>query len=427
MPIWRRSRGAALSDGTLNEAAIAEAVDKLRDVATVRERSLNILAAVEAGASPHFTVDRARQGDVAQRIATLTASRFPDGRVPVHSRWRHFEAGGKDRKALLAERLRGRSGEEIARAQIDLALISVLLDAGAGADWRFFEDGVLYTRSEGLALASWHAFVDGSFSSDAADPYRVDAKALASIDVAQLATMFQVRDGNPLVGLEGRCMLLRRLGAALAAQPQRFGDGDEMGRPGRLFDLIAALPQQERSAATLLRLLLDAFSDIWPSGRRFAGVPIGDAWPHPLAGGSGPSAGWVPFHKLSQWLTYSLLEPFAWAGRPLVGVDALTALPEYRNGGLLLDAGLVVPRDAAFAAVPRKPADVWVIEWRALTVALLDEVAPRVRALLGRDTQQLPLAALLEGGSWLAGRQIAAELRPGGAPPLRIDSDGTVF
>lgn len=424
MPIWRRSRGAGLSEGTLTEAAIAEAVATLRDVATVRERSANILAAVEAGASPHFTVDRARLDDVAQRIAALTARRFPDGRVPVHSRWRHFEAGGKNRKALLDERLRDRSREEIARAQIDLALISVLLDAGAGPDWRFFEDGALYTRSEGLALASWHAFVDGAFSSDAADPYRVDAKALAVLDTAQLAAMFQVRDGNPLVGLEGRCTLLRRLGAALAAQPQRFGDA---GRPGRLFDLIAALPERQRDAAALLRLLLDAFSDIWPSGQRFAGVPIGDAWAHPLAGGSGASAGWVPFHKLSQWLTYSLLEPFAWAGQPLGGVEALTALPEYRNGGLLLDAGLIVPRDPAFAAAPRAPADPWVIEWRALTVALLDEVAPSVRALLGRDAQQLPLAALLEGGSWLAGRQIAAELRPGGAPPLRIDSDGTVF
>jgi hypothetical protein len=74
-----------------------------------------------------------------------------------------------------------------------------------------------------------------------------------------------------------------------------------------------------------------------------------------------------------------------------------------------------------------RPSDEAVIEWRALTVTLLDELAPRVRALLGLDETQLPLAAMLEGGTWAAGREIAAERRAGGDPPLTIASDGTVF
>jgi len=41
----------------------------------------------------------------------------------------------------------------------------------------------------------------------------------------------------------------------------------------------------------------------------------------------------VPFHKLTQWLTYSLLEPLETAGLTVVNLDELTALPEYRNGG----------------------------------------------------------------------------------------------
>ena len=105
----------------------------------------------------------------------------------------------------------------------------------------------------------------------------------------------------------------------------------------------------------------------------------------------------------------------------VTGLDELTGLPEYRNGGLLIDAGVIVPRDAGFAAQPRLPSDPWVIEWRALTVALLDELAPRVRAALGDAAAQLPLACILEGGTWAAGRQIAAEKRPGGAPPVTID------
>ena len=67
------------------------------------------------------------------------------------------------------------------------------------------------------------------------------------------------------------------------------------------------------------------------------------------------------------------------------------------------------------------------IEWRALTVALLDCLADAVRARLGLSREALPLARVLEGGSWRAGREIASELRPGGPPPLTIDSDGTVF
>jgi hypothetical protein len=68
-----------------------------------------------------------------------------------------------------------------------------------------------------------------------------------------------------------------------------------------------------------------------------------------------------------------------------------------------------------------------VIEWRALTVALLDLLAVEVRAKVGMNAQELPLARVLEGGSWSAGRQVARERRADGSPPLRIDSDGTVF
>ncbi|WP_461549013.1 DUF1688 family protein, partial [Sphaerotilus sulfidivorans] len=181
-------------------------------------------------------------------------------------------------------------------------------------------------------------------------------------------------------------------------------------------------------AAELLVELLESLAPIWPSGQSLDGRPIGDVWPHLQASApDAPAAGRVPFHKLSQWLTYSLLEPFEWAGIAVEGLDALTGLPEYRNGGLLIDGGALVPLAADFAALPKTVDDPWVIEWRALTVALLDDLALLVRAELGVDAQQLPLACMLEGGSWAAGREIAAERRPGGTPPLRIDSDGTVF
>jgi len=418
---------------------IDAAVRTLRDPATIRARCAAIAAFVGAGRSEHFLLDRSQLDAVAQRIATLTRSRFPDLKIPYHSRWRHFEAGGIDRKGELDAKLAGRSHIAVARARIDLTLVSVLLDAGAGPDWRFHEaeSGQSFGRSEGLGVASFRAFLAGRFSSDVGDPYRVDAAALIKLDAKALADVFQVRADNPLVGLEGRAALMNRLGQALRAQPQTF---TSIGQPGHLFDSLTHHAHAPRlnhhhplptplhhhvQASRLLGALLDAFSAIWPSGQVFHGIPVGDAWPHPAAGGEGASAGWVPFHKLSQWLSYSLLEPFEWAGVTVEGLDALTGLPEYRNGGLLLDAGVIVPRDPAFAARPRTPSEAWVIEWRALTVVLLDELAPKVRAALGAPT--LPLACILEGGSWAAGRQIAAERRPGGAPPVSIDSDGTVF
>ena len=102
----------------------------------------------------------------------------------------------------------------------------------------------------------------------------------------------------------------------------------------------------------------------------------------------------------------------------------LTALPEYRNGGLLLDTGVLTLRDPADARRRHAVGSGLVVEWRALTVAMIDELAPRIRAKLGRP--DLPLACILEGGTWAAGRETAARLR-GGEPPLAIDSDGTVF
>jgi hypothetical protein len=419
----------ALSDA----AAVSPILSTLRDPATIRQRCQAITAAVAAGQSPHFQLDRSQLPAVAQRIARLTRRRFPDLQIPYHSRWRHFEAGGMDRKDELDTALAGADSATLARARIDLTLVSVLLDAGAGPDWAYDEavSGQRFARSEGLGVATFRAFIDGAFSSDPDQPCQVDATGLLALDAGTLAAVFQASDGNPLVGLDGRTALMHGLARALVAQPERFGPD---GRPGRMFDrLQAQAVARDPALPTLLAReilaeLLDAFSPIWPSGQWLDSQALGDVWPHPQAGAAGEvAAGWVPFHKLSQWLSYSLLEPFEWSGIAVAGLDELTGLPEYRNGGLLLDAGVLLPRQPETLARALTPADPWVIEWRALTIALLDELAPLVRAELAVSAAALPLACMLEGGSWAAGREIAAERRPGGAPPVQIDSDGTIF
>ena len=385
----------------------------LRDPATIRARCANVLAAADAGRAAHFAVDRSKLEGCAELVADVTRRRYPAIEIPYHSRWRHFEAGGVDRGADLDRALAGRDPVDAALARIDLAIVSVLLDAGAGARWSYAEreTGARFARSEGLGVASFRAFAAGAFSSVPGDPLRADARALAAIDGPALARQFQAGDANPLVGLDGRAALLRRLAAAV---------GDRPSTP------FAPLLERrgEVAAAEILAVLLERTSAIWPNGLVLEGVALGDVWPHPHAGGTGASAGYVPFHKLSQWLAYSLFEPFERAGHRVVDRDALTALPEYRNGGLLLDTGVLALRDPADAARRHAVGSPVVVEWRALTVALVDEVAVQVRARLRRP--DLPLACILEGGTWAAGRETAARLR-GGDPPLAIDSDGTVF
>jgi hypothetical protein len=330
----------------------------------------------------------------------VTRKRYPDLRIPYHSRWRHFEAGDVDRRALLP-------GSP--HAQVDLTVVSVLLDAGAGRSWSYLEreTGKRFTRSEGLGVATLRAFVQGAFSSQR-DPFRVDAAALSAMNARKLGEVFQARDDNPLVGLETRAALLRRLGAALDGQ-----------RPSILLDRLAGVSV---SAPAMLHELLVMLGPIWPHGQTLDGVPLGDTWWH--IRGDGRAPGRVPFHKLSQWLAYSLFEPFEWAGIRVTDRDALTALPEYRNGGLLLDTGVLRLADGVETSLPWEVGSELVVEWRALTVTLIDELAPLVRAKLG--VADLPLACILEGGTWATGRELAAKLR-GGDPPLAIRSDGTVF
>jgi hypothetical protein len=266
----------------------------MREPSTIRARCAAVTRAVEQGRSGHFKLDRSALPALAQRVAALTRERFPDLKIPYHSRWRHVEAGGVDRKGELDVLLAGRTPAAVARARIDLTVVSVLLDAGAGPQWRDTERPELdalalpvhrqkgedllamlgaatgasktkdpaevaaedsakdaaegatadapdagaqtatpadtaaqetapgqpgqsgqpeprerreqnerpekperperasFTRSEGLGVASFRAFVAGVFSSDPADPLRVDALADAPAFAAALGAVLDV-------------------------------------------------------------------------------------------------------------------------------------------------------------------------------------------------------------------------------------------
>lgn len=407
----------------------ATAAISLLSAQAVRTRANRMLALGLDGRLENFSVDLSTLDAAAERVIGVTGKAYPSLDIPFHSRWRHFVVDGVDRFEEIAQGARWPDREARARSAFDLAIVSVFLDAGAGTNWRYLDaaGGKHIGRSEGLALASLDMFARGTFSLDSNDPLRVDAAALAQLSAEKLRDGFQVSEDNPLVGLEGRAALLRTLGTLVAASPGVFARYDRP-RPGGLFDHLAGLAEGNALAAPdVLSELLEEFGPIWPSRITLGGLALGDCWRHPMMTAPDATNGLVPIHKLSQWLTYSLIEPLEQAGIKVNDIDGLTGLAEYRNGGLFVDAGVLALRNQDQAARQHEVGSALVVEWRALTIALLDRLGETIREKLNMDASTLPLAKILEGGTWAAGRAIALERRTDGSPPIKVASDGTVF
>ena len=401
----------------------------LLSASAVRERAHEMLVAGLEDRLEHFTVDLDSLGQAAQVVSELIRVNYPDGNVPFHARWRHFVVGGRDLWAERAEQSPFVSPAAKARAEFELAITSVLLDAGAGAAWHYLDSGTeqVVSRSEGLAVASLRMFEAGAFSSDPAEPLRADAERLMQLKAEEVANGFQSMVGNRLVGVEGRATLLASLGATVAANPAVFAREDS-ARPGGLYDHLVAQAEHGRlPAPRILEALLQHLGPIWPSRLTLGGVPLGDTWRHPAIVRDDATNGLMPIHKLSQWIAYSLIEPLQWSGIVVTDIDGLTGLAEYRNGGLFVDSGVLRLRDPGAAIHPQPVDSTLVVEWRALTVALLDRIAALIRERRGLTIDDFPLACVLEGGTWAAGRLLARDKRPDASPPIAVVSDGTVF
>merc|ERR1719361_1400861 len=314
---------------------------------------------------------------------------------------------------------------EKVRRLIDLATVSVLLDAGAGANWKYTKkNGNLKTRSEGLACASLQMFLDGEFSSDMAVKTRVNSIALKNLDVRNVNLGFQVSAANQMVGVEGRVGLLQRLGGCLEEFPQFFGQ--EVYRPGNVVDYILANVKNGKvSVEVIWEAIITGLEGIWPN--HVSGIQRGDVWTYnPLLVEGEPGSDLIPFHKLSQWLILSWLEPLQTLDFEITDLHLHTCLAEYRNGGLLMDTGVLELKDKDELGRAHNIGSEIVVEWRALTVAIMDVVSKEIREKTGKTEEEMPFAQILEGGTWKAGR-ILAYAKRGGKPPLILRSDGTVF
>ncbi|KAJ5450990.1 Protein of unknown function DUF1688, partial [Penicillium cf. griseofulvum] len=434
----------------------------LRSIHAVRERSNIILEKAKKNELNHFDVDMSKFKATASYVVSIIKRDYaPDyENIPPHGRWQHFDVGGRPRINQLLQSWPSRiDAQERTRRLIDLFVVSVLLDAGSGNKWsyRSKESGKVFSRSEGLAVASLEMFKSGLFSSDPTEPCQVDGAGLKKVTAEVLAKGMQHTEQNPLAGIEGRTGLLIRLSDAL--NNQDFFGVD--ARPGNMLDYLLGHPSTLASSVpivpitTLWSVLMDGFSPIWPPSRtQIDGVSIGDAWKCSNMPKSPPGQQWesiVPFHKLTQWLCYSIMVPMSKLMLiHFAGSDLLTGLPEYRNGGLLIDLGLLSlkPEDMqrgidAYkenAQIKGQPSvevaplfgadDDVIVEWRAATVGFLDDLLEEVNSQLGLKgpEDQLSLAQMLEAGTWKGGREIAEVSRPNTKePPIMIRSDGTVF
>lgn len=437
-------------------------VGYLRSLGAVRERCSIILDKATRNELNHFDVDLDKLPDVVNFVAGLIKRDYeaPFTTIPGHGRYQHFCVGGRDRIAhLLSTWPESVDSTERCRRLIDLFLVSVLLDAGAGTQWSYKskENGKIYRRSEGLAVASLEMFKEGLFSNNPSNKYQVDKEGLGALTVEKLESGLQSRPDNRLAGLQGRTELLIRLSAALAERADFFGVD---GRPGNMIDHLLSHPSTQASSMLIVPLpvlwnvLMNGLGPIWPPSRTaLNGVSLGDAWPCQAMPNPG-AASWesiLPFHKLTQWLTYSLMQPMqSLLNMHFAGQELLTGLPEYRNGGLFVDLGVLnLKKDdmerglenyadycrrsgakAVEVAPMFEPSDDVVVEWRGATVGLLDVLCVEVNKALKTELAgaEMTLPQLLEAGSWKGGREIAEIHRPNTKePPILIDSDGTVF
>ncbi|CAO3647740.1 unnamed protein product [Cunninghamella echinulata] len=406
--------------------------DYLRTLDSVRERCYSVYERAQENKLNYFNVDETKLEQIIQEVEEITRERFGVNlnNIPPHSRLNHF---GNNRLEDLREKWQTVDALEQTRRWINLVLVT----------WKYTtKEGQAIGRSEGLAIASLDMFLNGYFSSDTVIKDRVDAKGLEKLTTDTISQGFQVSSSNPLVGLEGRSNLLKKLANVLTSQDIYFKRGDSI-RPGHLVDYLL-----DKSAGDKIINVIDiweivmSLAPMWPARITINNIPLGDVWPCTCLEDKGNYENLVPFHKLSQWLTYSLIDALQQSslGIKINGIEKMTGLPEYRNGGLLIDFGLLslkpnhLQRGLQYAQEQKMDdADVplfdgndpLIVEWRALTVVYLDKIHIGIQKSLN---QKLSLTQVLEAGTWNAGRKVAAKLRPtNGGPPIAIKSDGTIF
>ncbi len=370
----------------------------------VRSKAAHLLDLAAAGKLDHVRVRPEKLAEVLVSVLETTKETYPDLQIPPYGVWRDFEAGGIDRWGALANARAFESAEEMLACAADLALVATFLKTVRPGGW-VFEDPMTETRVTGRqasALAAFHMFASGAFSGEMSDPYRVDAQSLIRMELDELASGLQWDPKADAVLLEAMQRHLKRLGEALALRPDLFSE-EEVTRPGLLATRLAGDGGDVGvvSAIGILDRLLEALAPVWEGGARLDDIVFGDSFTHAGLPGKGAEQ-IVPFHLCAQEMIYSLVEPFAWAGLEVSGLEELTAPADDNHAALFLNAGVLELAQEKPDLAPQAAQD-RMIELRAISLALTDRLADMLRAELGVPAEQLPLTCILEGGTSRAG------------------------
>lgn len=151
---------------------MSQEIEYLQSLKSVRDRCEKVYERVKAGhAEARFDLDEEKLNEIADYVAAIIKRDYADPArdVPPHSRWRHFLPTGSIESSVISPlKSAGADNVEIVKSVLDLFVVSVLLDAGAGDKWKYKREGSeeAVGRSEGLAMASMDMFIKGAFSND---------------------------------------------------------------------------------------------------------------------------------------------------------------------------------------------------------------------------------------------------------------------
>jgi Protein of unknown function (DUF1688) len=392
----------------------------------IRRKAHDFLERAVDGELSHVDVDLSEMDRVLLKVLEVTKGNYPDFQIPPHGVWRDFEAGDFDRWGALASARGFESAEEMLVAAADLAVIANYMKTRHPENW-VFEDRMTATQAEGMqasALAAFHMFASGSFSSDMSDPYRVDAETLIRMDLGELADALQWNLQRDAGMLEDMQRHLKRLGEALALRPDLFSEGD-VTRPGLLATRLAKQSSSAVDAGIALDRLLESLAPVWDGGAVSGEIALGDCFAHSQFPGSDLEQ-LFPFHLTAQEIVYSLVEPFAWAGWEVSGLEVLSAPADLPHVALFSQAGVLNARRREEKLSGSEALDC-MIELRAISMALTDKLADMLCAKLQVTPDQLPLSCVLEGGTSRAGAQILQQNETEAKKLGQLLNPGSVF
>ncbi|WFE89280.1 DUF1688 family protein [Roseibium porphyridii] len=375
----------------------------------VRRRAHAFLDMGIAGKLNHVGLDLTKLDDALGLVLETTKEIYPDFQIPPYGIWRAFETGGIDRWSAMASAREFESAQEMLLAAADLALLALFMKTRRPGNW-VFEDPMTGSKVAGddaLALAAFHMFASGSFSGEMTDPYRVDAETLVRLDLNELTSGLQWdRDADQEL-LSAMQAHLKRFGEAMALRPDLFSEGN-VTRPGVLALRLAGEADAGIDASKLLDNLLETFAPVWDGGAKAGDVGLGDSFDY-----TGKSAGsettTVPFHLCAQEMVYSLVEPFAWAGFEVTGLQDLTPPSDLAHAALFVQTGVLAISSENDEALPEETKTDRMVELRAVSAALADKLADRLRSELDVSADQVPLTCILEGGTRRAGLRILSQ------------------